>query len=71
MDLELDEKEAKRWSQWNPQDGYTNLDDENNSSLPRRAISPGLHAGLTLVMNVEREEYYCSGTESVGFKVYF
>ena len=37
--------------------------------MPVRAIAPGLHMGLSVVLDVKEEEYYCSGTESVGFKV--
>ena len=40
-----------------------------NETLPRRVIAAGLHAGLTVVLNVEKEEYYCSGAESIGWKV--
>ena len=32
-------------------------------------LAAGLHAGLTVVLNVEKEEYYCSGAESIGWKV--
>ena len=41
-------------------------DDED---LPRRAKGAGQHSGLTVALNVESEEYHCSGAESVGFKV--
>ena len=37
--------------------------------MPRRARSPGMHAGLSVIMDVQQREYYCSATESVGFKV--
>ena len=70
-----------RWKNWNPQNGYLSEPDLHevphgqdideylkHESLPRRSIAPGLHAGLTIVLNAEKEEYYCSGTESVGFK---
>ena len=36
--------------------------------MPRRALAPGLHMGLSILLNVSKDEYYCSGTESVGFK---
>ena len=73
-----------RWNDWDPQNGYKTEPDLHeiphdvdidaylkNESLPRRSIAPGLHAGLTLGLNVEKDEYYCSGTESVGFKACF
>ena len=40
-----------------------------NEDLPRRAKGAGQHSGLTIALNVESEEYHCSGAESVGFKV--
>ena len=79
---EINETIIERWSKWNVKDGYSERakvpDYDNpeeteknlqNEPLPRRAIAAGLMAGLTIVLNVEKEEYYCSGSESVGFKV--
>ena len=40
-----------------------------NESMPRRSVAPGNDAGLSIMLNVEKAEYYCTGTESVGFKV--
>ena len=45
------------------------IDLSANESLPRRSIAPGREVGLSLMLNVEESEYYCTGTESVGFKV--
>ena len=78
-----DEATEKRWSNWEPEEGYHHVEEihnevphgvdveeaKANESLPRRSIAPGLHSGLTVLLNVEKEEYYCSGTESMGFKV--
>ena len=36
--------------------------------LPLRALSPGRSMGLSVMLNVKEDEYYCSGTESVGLK---
>ncbi len=74
-----------RWAGWDPQDGYLDTVSSSspssshlgghNASItreterPLRAIAPGLHMGLSVIMDVKEEEYYCSGTESVGFKV--
>ena len=81
-DTVIDEDIVNRWSNWNVKDGYSepgthpvikhgdNIEEVlKNESLPRRVITAGLHAGLTVVLNVEKDEYYCSGSESVGFKV--
>eukprot|EP00095_Tigriopus_kingsejongensis_P004645 snap_masked-scaffold29_size597861-processed-gene-1.10 protein:Tk04645 transcript:snap_masked-scaffold29_size597861-processed-gene-1.10-mRNA-1 annotation:"pickpocket protein 28 isoform x1" len=72
-EVDRDEAEEKRWSLWDMQSGYVedprqvqvDLPDEY---LPRRALAPGLHMGLSVLLDVDEEEYYCSGTESVGFK---
>lgn len=37
--------------------------------MPRRALAPGLHMGLSVLLDVQESEYYCTGSESVGFKV--
>ena len=78
----MDEATEKRWSNWSVRDGYLEVarlpvinkgDDVEeilkNETLPRRVISAGLHAGLTVVLNVDKEEYFCSGSESIAFKV--
>ena len=80
----MNEKISKRWDKWSIKNGYSepaeipdfqNQDDIEkilkNESLPRRALAAGLMAGLTVVLNVEKEEYFCSGSESIGFKVCF
>ena len=36
--------------------------------MPRRAISPGLHMGLSITLNTQVEETFCTGSSSVGFK---
>ena len=42
--------------------------DFSEEVVPRRGIAPGRSMGLSLILNVKEDEYYCSGTESVGFK---
>ncbi len=61
------------WDGWDPDQGYgyefnTNYTEPDMERFPRRTAAPGLHQGLSLVLNVEKDEYYCSGSESVGFK---
>ena len=36
--------------------------------MPRRAVAPGLHMGLTVILNTQVEESYCTGFQSTGFK---
>ncbi|XP_059082617.1 pickpocket protein 28-like isoform X1 [Tigriopus californicus] len=72
-----DEQEEKRWANWDIQNGYT---DTNGAStnlsttyefMPRRALAPGLHMGLSVMLDVQESEYFCTGSESVGFKALF
>ncbi len=55
------------------QDGYDNLPEpealHDIKDMPLRALSPGLHMGLSVVLDVQEHEYYCTGHESIGFKV--
>ncbi|XP_076678005.1 pickpocket protein 28 [Andrena cerasifolii] len=52
---------------WNPETGY----DENVAadSIPWRPYGAGQFYGLTLVLDADIEEYYCSSSASVGFKM--
>ena len=36
--------------------------------MPRRAIAPGLHMGLTVTLDTQVEESYCTEFQSTGFK---
>ena len=54
---------------WNPETGYD--EDVPPDSLPWRPYGAGQFYGLTLVLDVDMDEYYCSSTASVGFKVYY
>ena len=46
--------------------------DSTNETFPKyvplRGLAPGKSMGLSVMLNVKEDEYYCSGTESVGFK---
>ncbi len=70
---EASEEVEAKWSGWSLQSGYQNAPDPNNPlsmrEMPVRTLSPGLNMGLSVVLDVQHEDYYCSGTESVGFKV--
>ncbi|XP_029036825.2 pickpocket protein 28-like [Osmia bicornis bicornis] len=52
---------------WSPETGY----DENVApdSIPWRPYGAGQFYGLTLVLDADVGEYYCSSTASVGFKL--
>ena len=55
---------------------YSLLHDTQNNGLvrwdgeemPRRAITPGLHMGLTVTLNSRVEEQFCTSFQSSGFK---
>ncbi|XP_031626094.1 pickpocket protein 28-like isoform X2 [Contarinia nasturtii] len=55
---------------WSPEKGY-NPDDLKNKKdgVPRQAVGTGNNLGLFLLLDVAEEEYYCSSTNSYGFKV--
>ena len=36
--------------------------------MPRRAIAPGLHMGLTVTLDTQVKESYCTEFQSTGFK---
>ncbi|XP_072396006.1 pickpocket protein 28-like [Diabrotica undecimpunctata] len=55
---------------WSPEVGFSNLeeyDDEN--MVPKRPLGAGAHLGLSVLLDAQVDEYYCSSTSSIGFKV--
>jgi amiloride-sensitive sodium channel len=52
---------------WTPEDGYPSRMEPD--WLPWRPMGAGKHLGLTFVVDSDLDEYYCSSTASVGFKV--
>jgi hypothetical protein len=54
---------------WNAEKGYTS--NMPKDVIPQRSYGTGLLYGLSLVLDVEIDEYYCSSTDSAGFKVRF
>ncbi|CAB3366736.1 Hypothetical predicted protein [Cloeon dipterum] len=52
---------------WTPEEGYP--PDAQHDALPWRPVGAGKHLGLTLVLDNEINEYFCSSTASVGFKM--
>lgn len=52
---------------WTPELGYpetVQVDD-----MPWRPWGPGSHLGLTVVLDANLNEYFCSSEVSIGFKV--
>lgn len=54
---------------WNPQSGYPSHTPPDY--IPWRPWGIGSHLGLTLVIDAEQDEYYCSSEASLGFKVIY
>ena len=52
---------------WTPEDGYP--PGASYDSLPWRPTGVGSHQGLTIALDSDTEEYYCSSESSIGFKV--
>lgn len=54
--------------EWTAERGYP-PDAGRLTTYPRRGLGSGSHMGLTVLVNVHAAEYYCSTTNSAGFKV--
>lgn len=52
---------------WTPEEGYPK--DLPPKYSPRPGAGTGSHIGLSLVLNVNVDDYYCSSTSSAGFKI--
>ncbi|CAG5077424.1 Similar to ppk28: Pickpocket protein 28 (Drosophila melanogaster) [Cotesia congregata] len=52
---------------WKPETGYN--DSVHPETQPWRPYGAGKYYGLTLVLDTNIKEYYCSSTASVGFKL--
>ncbi|KAK7604719.1 hypothetical protein V9T40_005905 [Parthenolecanium corni] len=52
---------------WTPEKGYD--EDTPLNHVPWRPWGAGSHLGLTIILNAELDEYYCSSEASHGFKV--
>uniref|UniRef100_A0A1I8NYL2 Pickpocket protein 28-like n=1 Tax=Stomoxys calcitrans TaxID=35570 RepID=A0A1I8NYL2_STOCA len=52
---------------WHPENGYPK--DLPKRFYPRKAVGSGISNGLTLVLNGDIDDYYCSSTNGPGFKV--
>lgn len=52
---------------WTPESGYPK--DLPKNIYPRTASGTGYTMGLTLVMNADIDNYYCSSSNGAGFKV--
>ena len=58
-----------QWLNWNPESGYAFP--YNSNDLPRRSISPGLFSGLSVTLNLNRTQHFCTSTSAIGLRVIF
>ena len=56
---------------WTPETGYPDQSGSGGSVLetPWRPVGTGTHLGLSISLDSELHDYYCSSTSSAGFKV--
>ncbi|XP_075167156.1 pickpocket 12 [Haematobia irritans] len=52
---------------WSPETGYEQKLPTNY--YPRHTLGTGISMGITLILNADIEDYYCSSTSGPGFKV--
>lgn len=53
---------------WTPETGFPSAF-KSQKVHPRPAVGAGSHLGLYVVLNAAAHDYYCSSTDSVGFKI--
>lgn len=54
---------------WSPEKGFTEDETGDDDYIPRRPLGAGAHLGLTVILDAQINEYFCSSTSSIGFKV--
>lgn len=66
-DIGQSENDVVNYITWTPEKGY----DENSklSHYPRQVPGAGTNMGLTLLLDADVSNYYCSSTSSYGFKI--
>ncbi|XP_067636591.1 pickpocket protein 28-like [Eurosta solidaginis] len=52
---------------WSPDKGYSK--DLPEKFIPMKSVGIGESLGLNVILNVERDNYYCSSSDGVGFKI--
>ena len=67
--LEEDMTGEIEYSTWSPEGGYQVDTVNGKKPYPVPVPGPGSHMGLTLIINADVSNYYCSSTSSSGFKV--
>jgi len=69
----MSEEEWTAWSQWNIDDDLITSRhlfwNKKRLDVPRHQNQPGMHQGLSIVVNPELAEYHCPALDSEGFRV--
>ncbi|XP_058817822.1 pickpocket protein 28 [Topomyia yanbarensis] len=53
--------------EWTPEGGFVGV--RTNRSFPRAIAGTGAHMGLTVILDANVNDYFCSSTSSYGFKL--
>ncbi|CAH1368714.1 unnamed protein product [Tenebrio molitor] len=65
----LNHTSSKKIYDWSPEKGFTSINDGDLGTTPIRPIGAGTHLGLTIVIDAQVDNYFCSSTNSIGFKI--
>jgi len=63
------EKEIHQWEQWDIDDDGFLLPKNYDHDFPRRQKQAGKSFGLSFVLNPALDEYFCTSSDSKGFRV--
>jgi len=64
-----DEKEINQWKEWNQAEDGLLLQEDYQYEFPRHQKQAGKSFGLSFILNAAVEEYFCSSSDSDGFRV--
>jgi len=64
-----DETEIHQWEQWDIDDDGFLLQKDYKFDFPRRQKQAGKSFGLSFVLNPALDEYFCTSSDSIGFRV--
>ncbi|XP_064212989.1 pickpocket protein 28 isoform X2 [Tribolium castaneum] len=59
----------KRIYDWSPEKGFKDDNDGDMGTIPIRPSGSGTHLGLSIVVDAQTDNYFCSSTNSIGFKI--
>ncbi|CAH1108555.1 unnamed protein product [Psylliodes chrysocephalus] len=67
VSLQLNQTYSEYIYDWTPETGFP--EGYNDTYIPKRPLGAGAHLGLSIVLDAQVDEYYCSSTSSIGFKI--